>query len=321
VENNKLQVINNIGNELTVIKTPLLYHPVLKDFDIQKCDIIDENEKEILLATLNNPKIRTLDVTRDGGINGLPTDPYSSLIDIITLTIWEWGVSEEKFSKRDQKIFIPIAIDEIKRKYKNLTIEEVKIAFRNGVRREYGEFYGINITTINFWLDTYIESEKHEAMLRLPYIKPSDVEKPKELSEEEKLKLHTDWLNKVYNYFENYKKNNIYDFYDFKNTFYLYCKKLGLINLDEGQQQAIWDKAVEELKLKHHPKNAKNFGQRINFKNIYDKLKLDEVDKDGEALIINHARKITIRWFFKKLVKENKELKAVIEEAELNLKK
>jgi len=315
-ENNKLQIIDNQDNGLTVPykETPVLYMPKLKVRDIEDSDLIVPLEKEVLLATLNNERVRNLDLD-------IGSEPQKQLVSIFTKMIWESGVSLETFSKSDRTIFIPIAIEEIKRDYSHLTIEEIGIAFRMGVRKKYGKFYGINISTMVEWLDTYITTTKHEAMLRLPYIKPSDIEKPKELTEEQKLKIHNDWLNSIYSKFENYKKNNIYDFYDFKNNFYTYCKKLGLINLDEGQQQAIWDKAVEELKLKHHPKNAKNFGQRINFKTIYDKLKLDDVDKEGESLIISHARKITIKWFFKKLVKENKELKAVIEEAELNLKK
>jgi hypothetical protein len=109
------------------------------------------------------------------------------------------------------------------------------------------------------------------------------------------------------------------DVYDFNNKFYSYLKKLGLVNLNEEQQEKIWNKAVKELKNEYHPKNGRNFGQRIDLKGIYDALKSDEVDKKKNDLIVTRCKKLFIKYYFIRLIRDAKHLKDVIEDAELKL--
>jgi hypothetical protein len=54
-------------------------------------------------------------------------------------------------------------------------------------------------------------------------------------------------------------------------------------------------------------------------KTIYDNLKLDEVDKKERDLIVARAKKITIKVYFKKLIKNNQHIKEIIETAEKKL--
>jgi len=316
MESNQLQKTErNITYGLMVIKNePLLYYHDLKDTDVYKSNILNDLEKQVLLATLNFPKIRTLIITR-GEIGQHNTEHYDSLVDIIGLAIWTMGITENSMTKAEQKLFIPIAIEEIKT-FPNLSIEDVRIAFNRGSRRKYGDTFQMSITNINVWLTKYVEETKAEVMLRLPYIKPIEIEAPKELSEEEKLKNHKDWLENVYNNFNEYQKTNIYNYYDFNNGLYIYLKKIGLINLNEEQQEKIWNKAINELKNEYHPKNGRNFGERIDLKRIYDGLKLDESDKSQHDLIVIRAKRIAVRHFFISLIRDGKHIRDVIEDSE-----
>jgi len=313
--NNQIQKSNNENmNQLLVIKNePLLHYPELKDSDVHNCNVITNEEKQILLASLNFPKIRTLNIA-------IGNQNFYDLSKIIGKTIWDMGITEKSMTQQEQEMFIPIAIEEIQTDFSNLSIEDIRIAFKKGARRHYGEFYQMSMATINVWLNAYIEETKPSAMQRLPYIKPQ-IEAPKELSEEEKLKNHTIWLEDVYKKFEEHKRTNRYDYYDFGNKLYNYLKKIGVINLTEEQQEKIWHRAVKELKNEYHPKNGRNFGQRIDLKNIYDGLKLDEVDKKQHELIVIRAKKITVKTFFYKLIREAKHIRDVIEDAEKKIKK
>lgn len=319
---NGLQTTNNTNNNndlMVVVKNePLLYYPELKDADVVCSAILDDLEKKVLLATLNHPKIRTLDITR--GEAGQPNTPvYNELVEIIGLAIWTMGITEKSMTQQEQMLFIPIAVEEIKT-FKNLSIEDVRIAFNRGARRKYGDTLQMSITTVNIWLTKYTDETKRPVMLRLPHVKPKELES-KQLSEEEKLKIHKVWMDSVYQGFDEYKKTNKYTYYDFGNRLYIYLKKLGLISLDENQQQKIWDMAVKELKKEHHPTNGRYWGSKIDLKAIYDALKLDEVDKKTEDLIIVRARKITVRYFFLKLIREAKHIRDIIEDAEKKLAK
>ena len=318
--NNQLQKVeNSTTNSLMVVRNePLLYYPELKDTDIHKSDILNDLEKQVILATLNFPKIRTLDITK-GGIGQSNSEHYNTLVDIIGLAIWTMGITENSMTKNEQKLFIPIAIEEIKT-FTNLTIEDVRIAFNRGSRRKYTDSNGnvplqMNIATVNIWLTKYSEETKNEAMQRLHYIKPLEFEQPKEISKEEKLKRHNDWLKHIYESFDYFKNTNNYTYYDFNNNLYVFLKKLGLANLTEEQQEKIWNKAVKELKNEYHPKNGRNYGQRVDLKTIYDNLKLDEFGKKEHDLIVTRCKKLFIKYYFKKLIRESKHIRDVIENA------
>lgn len=318
--------LQKIENNLLVVAKPLLYYPELKETDIHKSSVLSDLEKQVLLATLNFPKIRTLDISK-GEVGQPNTEYYDNLVDIIGLAIWTMGITENSMSKAEQKLFIPVAIEEIKT-FPNLSIEDIRIAFYRGSRRKYGNVIGgsfnptlqMSIATVNIWLTQYTEETKRDVMLKLPFVKP-EIESPKKLTEEEKLKNHKDWLNNVYEKFDEYKLTGKYNFYDFGNRLYVYLKKLRLINLNEDEQQKIWDIAVKELQKEYHPKNGRNFGQRIDLKSIYDALKLDDVDKKHYDLIVVRAKKITVKTYFIKLIRSDKHIKDVIEDAWLNLKK
>jgi len=312
--NDNLQRYEAANNSLVVLKNqPLLYYPELKDSDVHNCNVISKEEKQIIFASLNYPKIRTLEIIR-GEKKQNNSQAYDDLIDIISLAIFVMGITEKSMTEKEQELFIPVAIEEIKC-FDNLTIEDIRIAFNKGSRRKYGDTFQMSIVNINIWLTAYIEETKPTAMQRLPYIKPQ-IEAPKEISEEEKLKRHKDWLENIYKKFEEHKKTNRYDYYDFNNVLFNYLKKIGIINLTAEQQEKIWDMAVKELKSEYHPKHGRNFGQRIDLKTIYDNLKLDEVDKKTNELIVIRAKRIAIKTYFRKLIREAKHIRDEIEDAE-----
>lgn len=331
--NNELQTTNhnNNGNysslSLTIItKNPLLYYPELRDVDIINSTILHKEEKQVILASLNYPKIRTINIIRgDDDTNNTPE--YDELVKIIAKAIWDMGITEKSMTKDEQLAFIPVAIEEIK-EFDNLTIEDIRICFKKGSRRKYGDFFQMSITTVNCWLTAYTEETKPTAMQRLPQLKKIEDRTVLQIIQDENIiitneqvqKRHNDWLLFVYNSFEEFKISGNYNFYDYNSKFFHYCKKLKLISLNEKQQADIWDRAVKQLKDEYHPKNAKNFGQRIDLKDMYDRLKHpDEVDKKGEDLIVARAKKITVMYFFMKLIKNKKELKQVIDDSEKKL--
>ncbi len=320
--NNELQrTNNNINNSLVVItNNPLMYYPELRDVDVHESKDVSKEEKQVILASLNYPKIRNLNIVR-GGEDTDNTDEYDELVKIIAKAIWDMGITEKSMTKEEQLAFIPIGIEEIK-EFDMLTIEDVRIAFKKGSRRKYGDFFQMTTSAINCWLTAYVDETKPSAMMRLPYIKKVEIRSIIEIVKEENIILtneqvklrHELWLNSVYMKFNDFKVSGNYDFIDFGNKFFNYCKKLSLIKLNEKQQQDLWDRAVKQLKEEHHPKNGRTFGKRVDLKNIYESLKNpDEIDKKTEEIIVIRAKKLTVMYLFKKLISQNKELKDVIE--------
>jgi len=286
---------------------PLLYRPDLKVSDVLLTNGISDEQKSIILASLNDTKLKFIDLVKD-------KDSWNTLKDILVKTIWESGIGMEK---ADQKLFITLAIDDIKNEFPMLTISDVRIAFKNGVRRKYGKddgaFYGINITTINFWLKKYSEDDKIEAMLKLPLVKPMEEEKI--YTEEEKLKNHKIWIEGVYSEFENYKNTGVYNFYDFNGAFFSYAERIGLIRLTHDEKLAIREKALLEFKSSKSLKNAKSAGERADFKHILENLQ-KENEKPYEEQIKLICKKIAINNLFNDFSKKNKNLREMVEKLE-----
>ena len=75
---------------------------------------------------------------------------------------------------------------ELRSSYPWLSLEEVRIALDNGVKKKYGEYYGLNVITYLDWIKAYNESEarrkaKEEAeRAKLP---PPHVPTPEEIEE------------------------------------------------------------------------------------------------------------------------------------------
>jgi hypothetical protein len=319
--NTDLQRTDHRNNNSLVVITnaPLMYYPDLRDVDVHESKDVSKEEKQVILASLNYPKIRNLNIIRgDDDTNN--TDEYDVLVNIIAKAIWDMGITEKSMTKEEQLAFIPIGIEEIK-EFDMLTIEDVRICFKRGSRRKYGDFFQMSITTINCWLTAYVEGTKPSAMMRLPYIKKVEIRSILEIikeegiiiSNEELKRRHEIWITSIYQKFEDFKVSGNYDFVDFGNKFFNYCKKLGLIKLNEKQQEDLWNRAVKQLKDEYHPVNGRTFGKRVDLKNIYESLKNpDEIDKKTEEIIVIRAKKLTVMYFFKKLINQKKELKDVI---------
>lgn len=282
---------------------PLLYRPDLKVSDVLSTNGISTEQKSIILASLNETKLKFIDLVED-------KNSWNTLKDILVKTIWESGIGMEK---ADQKLFITVAIDDIKNEFEMLTVSDVRIALKNGVRKKYGEFYGMNITTLNVWLKTYQEQTKIEAMLKLPLIKPMEEEKI--YTEEERLENHKIWIEGVYSEFENYKNTGIYNFYDFNGAFFSYAEKIGLINLTHDEKLVIREKALLEFKNSKSLKKAKSAGERADFKHILENLQ-KENEKPYEEQIKLLCKKIVINNLFNDFARKDKNLREMVEKLE-----
>ncbi len=286
----------------------LLYRPDLKIFDVANCPTLTTQEKNVIFASLNELKLKFINLDEDA-------ESWNTLKDILVKTIWESGIN---MPEEDQKIFIPLAIEDIKEGREYLTISDVRIALKNGVRRKYGknggEFFGINITTLNYWLDCYEQQTKITTMLKLNTITPAKEEK--EYTEDEKKEHHRIWIEGVYSEFEKYKNTGVYSFYDFNSAFYEYAKEIGLVTLSEEDKNRIYDEAVLEYKNSKSLKNARSVGQRADFKHAVESLNKEKNESSYKNEIKLIFRKIVVRDLFKAFIKKEKDLKDMVEKLE-----
>lgn len=311
--NNQLQHIQN-NNELDLslndngrfIHNPkpikdintLVNHYDITTEQIESSDLSKEH-KEVLLATIKFPHISSLNIQQYDGT-------YNSLVGIFAKTIVESGFN---IKEEEQEILISLFIDEIKNEFSYLTVEDVRIAVKKGVRLDYGKFFGINITTLNFWLKEYITSTKKDSMKSLPKIAPKN--EYSGLNDSQRSVMRKEWLNSWIELFEKYHEGENVTISDAGNVFYKYCFANKIGSLTDSEKITLENKA-KRLVISNEKERATSSIQIKEVNNIINSINANKYNNDTELKIMSEAKRLAIFLFFDKLISEKIELKDLI---------
>lgn len=81
----------------------------------------------------------------------------SEIVDIVSSTFAKAGQVKDP---AEVAVFAVAMKRIILERHKNLTIQEVAIAMENGLLGDYGQHFGLNVTTFNNWLKAYTKSDQ-----------------------------------------------------------------------------------------------------------------------------------------------------------------
>jgi hypothetical protein len=194
--------------------------------------------------------------------------------------------------KRDIVVICIEIASDLKKRYKNMTLSEVDYALNCGVRGDYGEYYGINVVSINKWLKTYYNSDERREAQRSIISSRMALPQKTELTEDEKRKITIKacaeaWaLAKSGKYVKD-RGNPVYNFLDEK----------GEIQFTSEEKQVFMQRAKTELEAEAR-KYACNAIQPLSYF-------LDRITEHG---IIARAKRIALNEFFTRMIQENKDL-------------
>ncbi len=315
--NNQLQNISN--TELALITNDngrLVHNPkAIKDintlaihYDITAEQIslsnLSKDNKEVLLATLTFPQVSSLDIKKYDS-------NYVELVGMFGKMIVESGIGTMEAA--EQEILITLFVEEITNEFSYLTLEDVRLALKKGVRLDYGKFYGINITTLNFWLKEYINNTKKEAMKSLPSILPK--KEYEGLNEEQQKIVYKNWLNSYIDLFEKYHEGENIEISDIGNVFYKYCIKNKIGSLSDSEKITLENKAKRIIISKGKEQATSTF-QLKELKQVLDSINKNNYNDDTESKIVAEGKRLAIIIFFDKLIADKLELKDLIYDIE-----
>ena len=139
-------------------------------------------------------------------------------------------------------------------KYQSLTIEEFKILCFNGVTNEYGDYYGINLSTISNWIKSFQNDIKRQQSMHY-WNNLIHLATVKDKTPNEKRQIIIDGLLTMYA--ELKEKYNSYGCDKFKlempvisYIFYDLLKELGLINFTKERKEDIYDRSKYQYEAK-----------------------------------------------------------------------
>ena len=286
-------------NDITVLKN----HYDISIDQIISSPILSKENKEVLLATLNFTKISDLNIQKYDS-------NYNYLVGIFGKTIVESGIGMEE---TEQEIFISLSIDEVINDFSYMTLEDVRISTKKGVRLDYGKFYGLNITTLNFWFKEYLNTTKKDAMKLLPQLKPK--EEYKGLNDEQQKIIYKRWLDSWIDLFEKYHEGENITISDAGNVFYKYCVKNKISSLTVQEMLRLENKAKNSI-IEISKKQARSTYRIKEINAIIEAINKNRITDDIELKIVSEAKRLAIYTFFDKLIAEKLELKHLIDKIE-----
>ena len=196
-----------------------------------------------------------------------------------------------------QEYLVNEVTDNILSRFPSIRLHEIPVAFSNGIRGVYGEYFGLNVITFEKFIEGYLNSD---ARLRLAEQKVAIVENqtPKVLPSPAQI-------------FDTAKSIVIEDFEHFKNgrfrdrtalTSYIFLDKLGVVTFDNKQKKDFLKQAIPAAlaAMQIDYMNAKELSyrrQKLAEIEVY-KHAVDndlELTKEHSRLVLNTAKKLAYK--------------------------
>lgn len=244
------------------------------------------NEQEIVVACVGR-KIKEI----------LPVDFQTMMLGLIGKAHLNTNFKMES----DQiRLTISDFCGDVQRLEHALTFTEIEFAFKNGWKKNYGEFMGLSNATYWNWINMYkLSKERFNAKKMITDAMFAPVEKP-QLSEEQKEKIIIDG---VLDEFENYKKTKQLE--DPKNVFYNYLDAKKIINNTRDQKKEIFEYCRQRMINEYKQKSisTKEIANRSDNIQMVKSL----LEGNPPELIIA-SKKEALKRYFDSLIEFEKEL-------------
>lgn len=201
-----------------------------------------------------------------------------------------------------QKLLCNSWHQEVSTDFKFLRIDEMRLAFHNGIRKQYGEFFGLNIATFHIWVKGYLAEEKRK--YELAKLKEENDAPPKPIMSESEAEYL--WRQTIKKQFAHFKETG-HLVIEFPSHVFERFEKLGLIKLTDEEKKPIYEQAkvkLCELKrlIRLNPKNRIEMNNATAFLNRVSTNQLTISDKQE---IKSEARRIAIENFYNSITALN----------------
>ena len=233
-------------------------------------------------------------------------DVIGSFIQIIGSALVESGqqVQGETTELRNKNVLIyaQLCASDILNNHSHLTVNEIRIAVKNGIRGRYGEYYGINPVSISKFLEGYQNSQERAAAIEAINRQKAT----KQLTEkaaatiQERFDMIKDGCIAA---FETYKTKKTT--LDLGNNRFLFLRKIGLLNLTPQEEKTLQVDAEHIVNLVQMSK-AELSSNYLDAKLIIKSLK--NQDEDYKTMVQIERRNKALELYFKNLITHEIEL-------------
>ena len=240
-----------------------------------------------LATTTSNPYL--VAVTSERILDMRKEDALDMIHSLIVKAFHDTGT----MFKQDEKTLIITTFDEIKTYFPYLKSGELIMAFASGVRKEYGEYFGINLVTFNQWIKGWMKDEKR-MNAKKELLK--DKEYPPLMTETE---AEYAWKETINRQFKEFKRTG-HLICEFPNHLFKHLEQIGLISISNAQKLVIMDQAIHSI-IEGKKVSRLNPKSKIHLSQLSDQIKRmeeDKMSKEDMAEVKQMARLISIKNYY-----------------------
>ena len=191
-------------------------------------------------------------------------------------------------------------VDELSGKYKELTLDEVREAFKKGIRGETGPYFGLCAKTYHQFIKHYFESKERSEAMRVYLNLENQTFTKEKLTDEQKDMIMKQAALSLFNEYYETKKLNFYGAHRIYD--YLWQDKK-LIKWTDEERKELKDIAFKEYES--DLKKQRDTGQILP--SVYRQI-LENLDGDKNRTFINKVKAEGLKRFFDKLITNNQKL-------------
>lgn len=283
---------------------------------LQKQSSIEQRISKMRFATFNGREIViSAHQTKIRDLSDL--EPLKQALRYVMTLI---GLKSENMPSESQKM---VLIDFIQSELGNFTPDEIKLAFKLAASKKINcdidHFQNFNAVYIGKVMQCYVEY-KGKAMLEFQIQNQND-EKDHEPDEHEKMMLFYDFAETfIVQKFEKYRNTGILEgtINGYATIFKALEDTLGFINMTIEEKKQVYDLAVSLHKKKVETRKASSKDEAKRFRLLAEKVLADGHEKTYDAELKKMCYEICVKSFYDDCIKQNKDLRQLIEQFKQN---
>lgn len=210
-----------------------------------------------------------------------------AILELMNRAYAELGTVPQGTSSGDRQNYVKamanLIITDLNFYFPRVTMAEVAQAIKNGIRRQYGDYYGFNVISINGFVEKYLASEERSSALTRQERYRKSLEVPEEPTAEMQQQIIENGLQQC---LETYRKTH--RIIDFGNVNYQLLVDRGKINLTNEQKKEIYAMAEWEIQREMETRE-------LSLAKILQQLRNPT---DNTAEIVARAKDISLRKYF-----------------------
>jgi hypothetical protein len=231
--------------------------------------------------------------------------PKKTLFDCVIAAVAKSyaDLNFKEISDTDKFYLVNELVDNILKNFPAIRLEEISIAFANGIRGQYGEYMGLSVITFEKFISGYMLSrERAELVKSLP--QPELSKEPDNLTKFELAK------NNTIKAFQLKSDNKDYTLYAL--PVYDFLDKLKLIDFSTEEKLEFVNEAriALQIELNSEKEQEKDQFKRKDLNKTIEQI----VTGQSQDLVIVKAKKLALNVFFESIILDNSDLIEMIED-------